>query len=174
MTATTNIWRLISYHPWWSWQKNKELQAQTACANVSVTVRGVTTLAEQCSWIVSYVLHFLPPCIHTQTWWHMQTHQHRQTRMHGHAVRPRLSAAAHGPHCHIHLPLFRHHAGGGKMNYTLLLPPTHTVNSNPNKNPLHSYSNHGCGQTELCYLDSVVVCLHKVLYLNIYIHVWIS
>ena len=138
VTATTNIWLLISNHPWWSWQKNKERQAQTACANVSVSVRGVMTLAEQCSWNVSYVLHFLPPCVHTQTWWHMQTHPHTLTRMHGHTVRPRLSAAAHGPHCHIHLPLFRHHAGGVKWT----TPFSSRLPTQPTQTPTKILSTH--------------------------------
>lgn len=49
---------------------------------------------------------------HTDMVAHANTH--RQTRMHGHTARPRLSAAAQGPHCHIDLPMFRHHAGGLK------------------------------------------------------------
>lgn len=79
------------------------------CASGSITVR-VMTLGEQCSQIISYVLHFLPLIAHR----HGSIRTRRETRMHGHGVRPRLSVAAEGCHCHVDLVLFRDHAAGLK------------------------------------------------------------
>lgn len=72
----------------------------------------------------------LPLYPHTDMVAHVNTPT-RQTRMHGHAARPRPSAAARGPHCHIHLPLFRHHAGGLKQTTPLSYPLPTQITQTP-------------------------------------------